>query len=75
VNPGKQLAPSGVPKCACSGNEPAKVLLENLERSTIVIAGPVTGRAYAFAGPNTVKAVHAADAEGLERTGFFRRVE
>lgn len=61
-------------ECASCSAESPRVLLEYLERSTIVIPGPVTGRAYAFPGPHTVKPVLAVDAEGLELTGFFRRV-
>ena len=39
-----------------------------------IVPGPVTGRAYAFSRSESVQAVLAADAEELERTGFFRRV-
>jgi hypothetical protein len=51
-----------------------KVLVEYLERRSVVVPGPVTGRAYAFSRSESVQAVLAADAEELERTGFFRRV-
>ena len=52
-----------------------KVLIEYLESWPVVVPGPVTGRAYAFSLSHTVQPVLADDAEELERTGFFRRVD
>jgi hypothetical protein len=59
---------------AAAAKRAEKVLVEYLERRSVVVPGPVTGRAYVFSLSDSVQAVLAADAEELERTGFFRRV-
>lgn len=50
------------------------VLIQYLERSPLVVEGPVTGKRYTFSGPNAVQAVSPMDAETMERTRFFRRL-
>ncbi|MGI8746048.1 MAG: hypothetical protein ACR2NN_26400 [Bryobacteraceae bacterium] len=50
------------------------VLVQYLERSPLVVQGPVTGRRYAFSGSNAVQAVAPMDAESMEQTRFFRRL-
>ena len=44
-----------------------------LEKSPILVRGPVTGRNYEFSSACRVQVVHPSDAEALLRTRFFRR--
>jgi hypothetical protein len=47
--------------------------LAYVKDSPIQVRGPITGRAYGFAGGET-REVEARDAAALLRTGLFRRV-
>jgi hypothetical protein len=51
----------------------SSVMLRYLERSRILVRGPVTGRQYEFSATNAIRPVAYADAEALVRTRFFRR--
>jgi hypothetical protein len=65
-------APSGslppLPTPRASG---ASVRLRYLERSRILVQGPVTGRPYEFSAAKPFQAVDARDAVALLRTRFF----
>ena len=52
----------------------AAVRLRYLQRSRVLVQGPVTGRHYEFSGESPEQAVEARDAAPLERSGFFQRV-
>jgi hypothetical protein len=49
------------------------VQLRYIERSPILVRGPVTGREYKFSASQPVEAIDARDAAALLRTGFFRQ--
>lgn len=49
------------------------VMLHYLERSPILVQGPVTGRPYEFSGARPDQSVDVRDAEALLRTRFFRK--
>lgn len=51
----------------------AAVMLHYLERSPILVQGPVTGRPYEFSGARPDQSVDVRDAEALLRTRFFRK--
>jgi hypothetical protein len=51
----------------------ASTKLHYLERSPILVHGPVTGRPYAFSGERPVQVVDGRDADVLLQTRFFRR--
>ncbi|KAB2834153.1 MAG: hypothetical protein F9K48_06855 [Candidatus Brocadia sp.] len=51
----------------------AAVMLHYLERSPILVQGPVTGRPYEFSGSRPDQSVDVRDAEALLRTRFFRK--
>ena len=52
---------------------PGTVRLRYLQRSPVLVPGPITGRRYAFSGADPVQPVDGRDAEGLVRSGFFAR--
>ncbi len=52
----------------------AAVRLRYLQRSRVLVQGPVTGRHYEFSGESPEQAVETRDAAPLERSGFFQRV-
>jgi hypothetical protein len=52
----------------------ASVSVRYVERSSVVVHGPITGRQYAFSGTNPVQSVDVRDAGAFLRTRFFRRV-
>lgn len=66
--PARQAAASSPGAGAAPG-----VRLRYLERSPVLVRGPVTGRQYEFSGSRPVQRVDGRDAEALLRTGFFRR--
>jgi hypothetical protein len=47
--------------------------LRYLERSSIRVRGPATGREYSFSAADPVQAVDTRDADALLRTRFFRK--
>lgn len=49
------------------------VKVHYLERSPIVVRGPVTGRQYAFSREHPTQLVEPRDADSLLQTRFFRR--
>lgn len=49
------------------------IVLEYLERSQILVRGPVSGREYEFSAERRIQPVEVADAVALLRTRFFRR--
>ncbi len=51
----------------------ATVALRCTAARALRVAGPVTGRGYAFAPGQPVQAVAVADAHALIATGMFRR--
>jgi uncharacterized membrane protein len=51
----------------------AAVGLAYARDAPIQVRGPITGRAYAFAGAGETREVEPRDAAALLRTGLFRR--
>jgi hypothetical protein len=49
------------------------VQLRYIERSPILVRGPVTGRQYQFSASHPVETIDVCDAAALLRTGFFRK--
>jgi hypothetical protein len=50
----------------------AAVSVRYLERSSVVVHGPMTGRRYTFSAATPVQAVDVRDAGAFWRTRFFR---
>jgi hypothetical protein len=50
----------------------AAVSVRYLERSSVVVHGPMTGRRYTFSAATPVQSVDARDAGAFWRTRFFR---
>jgi hypothetical protein len=70
--PGPSPAPwSGAPAAAAVPE--GGVRLRFTEQARVRVRGPATGEDYVFSGSDPVRTVDAADAEGLLRTGYFRR--
>jgi hypothetical protein len=55
------------------GAAPGTVRLRFTRDAGVRVRGPVSGRSYDFSGGAPVHAVDARDADGLLRTGYFRR--
>ena len=74
-------APARVPDAPAQGASaggdavpaPGTVRLRFTRDTGVRVRGPVSGLGYAFSGDAPVQAVDARDAEGLLRTGYFRR--
>lgn len=64
-----QHVPVAVPAQSLSSS----VSLRYLERSPILVRGPITGRHYQFSAAQPVQPVDSRDADALVRTRFFRR--
>jgi hypothetical protein len=64
-------APRPAPISRASGGS---VHLRYLERSRILVQGPVTGRPYEFSAAQPFQSVDARDASALLRTRFFSQV-
>jgi hypothetical protein len=47
--------------------------LRYVQTGSIRVLGSVTGHQYEFSGERPVQMVHRGDANGLLRTGYFRR--
>jgi len=58
---------------ACNQPATGSESIRYLERPSIVVRGPASGRQYAFSGTNPVQSVDARDASAFLRTRFFRR--
>jgi hypothetical protein len=52
---------------------PGTVRLRFTRAAGVRVRGPVSGQGYVFSGDAPVQAVDARDADGLLRTGYFRR--
>jgi hypothetical protein len=61
--------PAAAPPRAAAGG----VRLRFSGAAAVRVRGPVSGADYAFSGSDPVRTVAASDAEGLLRTGYFRR--
>jgi hypothetical protein len=55
------------------GAVPGTVRLRFTRDAGVRVRGPVSGHGYEFSGTAQVQAVDARDADGLLRTGYFRR--
>jgi hypothetical protein len=71
--PSDQQAPSASQQTQ-AGTRPvySSVTLRYLEKSPILVRGPVTDQQYEFSGARPVQSVDARDAAALLRTRFFR---
>lgn len=49
------------------------VRLHFTRQARVRVRGPVSGADYVFSGSDPVQSVAAVDADGLLRTGYFRR--
>lgn len=56
-----------------AGAAPGTVRLRFTRLAGVRVRGPVSGRGYEFSAAAPVQAVDARDADGLLRTGYFRR--
>lgn len=70
--PAVRPAPGPAPPVVQAGRQ--HVAIRYLERSPILVRGPVTGREYTFSGAHPDQAVDTRDAPALLKTRFFRRV-
>lgn len=52
---------------------PGTVRLRFTREAGVRVRGPVSGQGYTFSGGAPVQPVDARDADGLLRTGYFRR--
>jgi hypothetical protein len=52
---------------------PGTVRLRFTREAGVRVRGPVSGASYTFSGGAPVQPVDARDADGLLRTGYFRR--
>ena len=52
---------------------PGTVRLRFTRQAGVRVRGPVSGQGYTFSGAAPVQSVDARDADGLLRTGYFRR--
>jgi hypothetical protein len=69
---GDAPAPAAVP-AAEGAPPPGTIRLRFTREVGVRVRGPVSGHAYAFSGDAPVQPVDARDADGLLRTGYFRR--
>ena len=62
----------GAPPAATAA-APGAVRLRFTGQARVRVQGPASGSQYVFSGDDPVRAVDAADVEGLVGTGYFRR--
>ncbi len=74
--PQAQPAPAPMPwtaEPAAAAPPAGGVRLHFTRQARVRVRGPVSGTDYVFSGSDPVQSVAAVDADGLLRTGYFRR--
>jgi len=68
-----QNSQKGAQSASASQASLTAVQLRYLERSPILVRGPVSTKTYRFTGAYPLQNVDSRDVDALLRTGFFRR--